>query len=352
MNQLDFENIVISQLENQNYQIQLARNYRKFDRFLFKIHRARKFNLAKRIRKNLNQFLADVYCQTGDVRYLNEFLFFVGKGNKQVERVKDSFYNNIDNNGFHVLPNHPNGYVDEEKYYKDFSSVKKIALLGPPHFYENIFKELKNQGYELNVINIPYNSEPIRNAVLRNKILFAAYAKIKKVSISYKTVNIDPNAADIDQYLNSQNFDLGLSRLGFIVRKNIYGAFKHGVIHDHGAKLPDFRGRSVMEYTLLHGKKITGTIHYIEKGIDTGDVLLERAYPNMYQYGSIKEIRKKYRNDFNNRVLNFFEQMNNKKIQVKKNIFQNGKTWYSIHPKLEKYINKKILRNENFDPFT
>ncbi len=50
---------------------------------------------------------------------------------------------------------------------------------------------------------------------------------------------------------------------------------KYGCINVHGSLLPEYRGASPIQRAVLDGKKETGiTIMFMEKGLDTGDILL------------------------------------------------------------------------------
>jgi methionyl-tRNA formyltransferase len=50
---------------------------------------------------------------------------------------------------------------------------------------------------------------------------------------------------------------------------------KYGCINVHGSLLPEYRGAAPMQRAIIDGKAETGvTIMYMEKGLDTGDMLL------------------------------------------------------------------------------
>lgn len=54
---------------------------------------------------------------------------------------------------------------------------------------------------------------------------------------------------------------------------------KYGCINVHGSLLPEYRGASPIQRAVIDGKKITGvTTMYMDKGLDTGDMLLKREY--------------------------------------------------------------------------
>ena len=50
-------------------------------------------------------------------------------------------------------------------------------------------------------------------------------------------------------------------------------------INCHAGKLPFYRGRNVLNWALINDESDFGiTVHYIDDGIDTGDIILQRSY--------------------------------------------------------------------------
>lgn len=51
-------------------------------------------------------------------------------------------------------------------------------------------------------------------------------------------------------------------------------------INCHAGKLPFYRGRNVLNWVLINDEKEFGiTVHYMDEGIDTGDIILQRTFP-------------------------------------------------------------------------
>lgn len=51
-------------------------------------------------------------------------------------------------------------------------------------------------------------------------------------------------------------------------------------INCHTGKLPFYRGRNVLNWVLINDEKEFGiTVHYMDNGIDTGDIILQSSYP-------------------------------------------------------------------------
>jgi methionyl-tRNA formyltransferase len=52
-----------------------------------------------------------------------------------------------------------------------------------------------------------------------------------------------------------------------------------GTINCHAGKLPFYRGRNILNWVLINDEKDFGiTVHFIDKGIDTGDIILQNTY--------------------------------------------------------------------------
>lgn len=65
-----------------------------------------------------------------------------------------------------------------------------------------------------------------------------------------------------------------------IFKKNILNIAPHGIINCHAGKLPFYRGRNILNWALINDEKEFGiTVHYVDEGIDTGDIILQRTYP-------------------------------------------------------------------------
>jgi methionyl-tRNA formyltransferase len=53
-----------------------------------------------------------------------------------------------------------------------------------------------------------------------------------------------------------------------------------GMVNFHAGKLPFYRGRSIINWAIINGETEIGlTAHYVDEGIDTGDIILQRTLP-------------------------------------------------------------------------
>ena len=63
-----------------------------------------------------------------------------------------------------------------------------------------------------------------------------------------------------------------------IFKKLIYDIPKYGTINCHAGK-PLYRGRNVLNWVLINDEKEFGiTVHFVNDGIDTGDIILQETF--------------------------------------------------------------------------
>src|SRR5262245_11791176 len=65
-----------------------------------------------------------------------------------------------------------------------------------------------------------------------------------------------------------------------ILRQPLISVAPLGFINFHAGKLPSYRGRNVINWAIINGEVEIGlTAHFIDEGIDTGDIILQRTFP-------------------------------------------------------------------------
>ena len=77
-----------------------------------------------------------------------------------------------------------------------------------------------------------------------------------------------------------------------IFREDIRELPPLGIINCHAGRLPFYRGRNILNWVLINDEKEFGiTVHYVDSGIDTGDILVQRTYGITDQdtYGTLLE---------------------------------------------------------------
>jgi len=78
--------------------------------------------------------------------------------------------------------------------------------------------------------------------------------------------------------------DLGLSLGNSYISSKIFSVPVYGMLNIHGEVLPDFQNAQSVIWQLFEGKAETGyTIHKIDKGIDTGDIIMQEKFPLVFK---------------------------------------------------------------------
>lgn len=82
---------------------------------------------------------------------------------------------------------------------------------------------------------------------------------------------------EVMENIDKLGADLALSVLfGYILRPQFIGLFRQGVINVHPSYLPYNRGAYPNVWSIVEGTPAGATIHYIDSGVDTGDVIAQR----------------------------------------------------------------------------
>lgn len=95
------------------------------------------------------------------------------------------------------------------------------------------------------------------------------------------------------EWIRNNNFDAGLHATGCIYRKPLLESFRLGLINPHIGILPEYRGRSVMEWSLLKGDPTGITTFFMDEGIDTGPEIIIRREIDVSGCGSVEQAKHK-----------------------------------------------------------
>jgi|SRR5271154_473298 len=105
------------------------------------------------------------------------------------------------------------------------------------------------------------------------------------------TVCKDQNAPDSIARLREWSPDLIIFTGGNILRKQLLEVPRLGVLNVHLGWLPEIRGMSSPEWSLLNHVPVGITIHFMDAGIDTGPVLQKCEFPNAALCESLSDLR-------------------------------------------------------------
>ena len=92
--------------------------------------------------------------------------------------------------------------------------------------------------------------------------------------------------------LRSLKLDVGLHKTGVIYRDVTIDAFSLGILNHHIGILPAYRGRSVVEWSILQGDPVGITVFFVDTGIDTGSRVLISEKVDISSCRSVTEAKK------------------------------------------------------------
>ena len=102
----------------------------------------------------------------------------------------------------------------------------------------------------------------------------------EKYQINYIT-HPQVNSDDFLHKVKDFNCELFVSMsFNQIFKKRLIELPRLQTINCHAGKLPFYRGRNILNWALINDEKEFGiTVHYLDEGIDTGDILNQRTFP-------------------------------------------------------------------------
>ncbi len=153
----------------------------------------------------------------------------------------------------------------------------KLIFMGTPDFAKKHLEALIESEHEV-LACITQPDKPKG----RKKILTAP--PVKECALKYNIPVYQPESLKdgaIQDILEKYNPEIIIVvAYGKILPSYVLEYPKHGCINVHGSLLPKYRGASPVQSALIDGEKETGiTVMYMDKGLDTGDMILKKSCP-------------------------------------------------------------------------
>lgn len=151
----------------------------------------------------------------------------------------------------------------------------KIVFMGTPDFARDSLNALVENGHNiLSVITTPDKQKGRGMKVIPSPV--KEYAMQKKLDIK-QPEKIRNNDEFINE-IKKLNPDLiCVVAYGKIIPEEILSIPRFGCINVHPSLLPKYRGAAPIQWAIINGDKETGvTTMYMDKGMDTGDMILKK----------------------------------------------------------------------------
>jgi len=135
---------------------------------------------------------------------------------------------------------------------------------------------------KINFICVRYDTQ--------DEVLKEYCEKYKIDYIKHKNINSNEFIKTVSQY--NCNLFVSMS-FNQIFKKEIINLPEYKTINCHAGELPFYRGRNILNWALINDEKKFGiTVHFMDEGVDTGDIILQRTYPitNIDTYRTLLEV--------------------------------------------------------------
>ncbi len=148
-----------------------------------------------------------------------------------------------------------------------------IVFMGTPDFSVESLKRLKEKHNVVAVVSQPDKPKGRGKKLVNTPVKqFALDNGIEKI---YQPEKIKDE--DFVKVLKDLNADLFVVvAYGQLLSEQVLNIPKYGCINVHGSLLPKYRGAAPIQWAIINGEEKTGvTIQYMEKGMDSGDMILK-----------------------------------------------------------------------------
>ncbi len=151
----------------------------------------------------------------------------------------------------------------------------RVVFMGTPQFGVPSLQALHENEYEI----VGVFCQPDRPKGRGNKLM---PCPVKELALSLNLPVFQPNRMRLDgaEMLKNLSPDLCVTAaFGQILSEENLATPTIGTVNVHSSLLPKYRGSAPINWALICGETVTGvTTMMTDKGMDTGDILLQREY--------------------------------------------------------------------------
>lgn len=153
----------------------------------------------------------------------------------------------------------------------------KIVFMGTPDFSVPTLEEIVKAGHQVAaVVTQPDKPKGRGNAV--------SYPPVKVKAMEYNIPVYQPVKVKEESFVEILKEIapdvMVVIAFGQILTKAVLDIPKYGCINVHASLLPKYRGASPIQWAVIDGEKESGiTTMYMDVGLDTGDMILQKVIP-------------------------------------------------------------------------
>lgn len=147
------------------------------------------------------------------------------------------------------------------------SKLLNIVFWGEDSFSDVVLKSLVRAGCQVRLVISPLYDNSIykrlENTCRKFDIPFRRYPNVNSDEVLEQVKTVSPDLCVIAHFEK-------------IIKPPLLEIPRLGFINLHPSLLPDYRGLAPQHWPIINGESKTGvTVHYVDSGIDTGDIILQ-----------------------------------------------------------------------------
>lgn len=328
------------------------------DELLRRLHFRRSNHLGGDAVRNVLGFMLEGYGATGDVRYFNELLWFSTANERfRVPRTESlaigRFHSLLNRHGLHRFPHGsvataPDQLrrleIDGARLNGSRSNRERVGLLGSPWFFRALIPTLREHNLEPRCYVVRQHADRWPRWLLQHPTIHRIFLRLTRSPTDFVDLGDDPASFGIGKRLSTDGIEVSFHKLGFIIKRGTLGGSRLGIINDHWALLPHVRGRSTIEWSLLHGIPVAATTHLVDIGIDTGRLIGAWSYElQTLSARSVNAVRAVVKRDSVRRAAASILSLLATDGRTIENPDTTGATYFSMHPTLVRHVEQVVL---------
>ena len=216
----------------------------------------------------------------------------------------------------------------------------------------NEFKRLKKKIF-IKIINKYFIRKTIdKTNFIHERLISDSNLKIKSLKKFSKLNKIDffqtnsPNDLSVLNFLKNKKPDLILSIGSIILRQNFLNTPKIGTLNVHMGILPEFRGIGVTEWPVIEAESLDQvnlgiTLHFVEKGVDTGPILYKKNIP-IIKNDTFSSIESRFLPEMVDAMLRGIKMIHQGKYEKVIQSNKSGKQYFFTHHRMREIFEKKL----------
>lgn len=213
------------------------------------------------------------------------------------------------------------------------SRIRKEVNAKGKWFIKNGIKKIFSFGKKKSLLN---------DFLLENKVELRSLKKWAKLNnVNYILAN-NINSVEVIKQLEKEKPGWLIYGGGGIIKKNLISTMRGNILNAHSGPMPEIRGMNAIEWTYLLNYNPSITLHLIDDGIDTGQILFKREV-YIEKSDTIEIIRDKAVIVGIKSIIEFFENRDSYLIGIK--TLSNASKYrqcFVLSPLLRDHLNKKL----------